>query len=397
MTYTIQSEIPQPNIDILSRRPDGTPSIIFQSAIETGDFGLVGTALPEIVNRALADAERYLALPDELDERIELLAQAQIVGLETDFERALALENFFRSPGGFVYSVNVPPGHGASVLADWLLEPESDNYRTGYCEQFATSMAVMARTVGIPSRVVLGFTPGNTLEDGRLVVRDRNAHAWVELWMPSQGWVKFDPTPRTDGANPTTADELPFRAGEHFNAAREEAPRTDPRNTPVTTAPTTPVDPDVIGEGGAEAPPFSTSPNWLIPGVVIVLLLGLAPTVKWVRRRRRLRSLEHGDVTGAWQEIVDRLTDLGVDLRASETPIEVAAWVGPAMEPLAAVYSEAAYGTGGGLPARHVVVATRSLNETESDLAREYSLFRRLAATFRLRSLLRRRRPTANR
>jgi transglutaminase-like putative cysteine protease len=390
MTYTIQSEIPQPSIDILSRRADGTPSIIFRSAIETGDFGLVGVELPTIENRGLPDAERYLELPDELDERIGLLAQAQIGGLETDFERALALEDFFRSPGGFVYSVNVPPGHGASVLADWLLEPESDNYRTGYCEQFATSMAVMARTIGIPSRVVLGFTPGNTLEDGRLVVRDRNAHAWVELWMPSQGWVKFDPTPRTDGANPTTADDLPFRAGEHFNAAREEAPRTDPRSTPVTTAPTNLVDPDLIGGGEAEASPSATSPNWLVPGLAIVLFLGLAPTVKWVRRRRRLHRLEHGDVTGAWQEIVDRLSDLGADLRASETPTEVAASVGPALESLAAVYSEAAYGPGGQLPARQVAVATRSLGETEADLAREYSMFKRVVASYRLRSLVRR-------
>ncbi len=77
------------------------------------------------------------------------------------------------------------------------------NYRTGYCEQFAASMAVLGRAIGIPSRVVWGFTPGkvDTQDNGTevITVRDNNAHAWVEMWMDGFGWVKFDPTPRGDG------------------------------------------------------------------------------------------------------------------------------------------------------------------------------------------------------
>jgi len=390
MTYTIAAEIPQPDIDILSRRADGTPSVVFRSAIETGDFGLVGTELPTIPNRRLPDAERYLELPAELDDRIELLARAQIGGLETDFERALALEDFFRAPGNFVYSIEVPPGHGASVLADWLLEPDSANYRTGYCEQFATGFAVMARTIGIPSRVVLGFTPGSTLDDGRLVVRDRNAHAWVEVWMPSQGWVKFDPTPRTDGVNPTTGDNLPFPAGAHIDAAREEAPRTQPGDLPPTTLTTIAGDAEIITGGGASADPAAGLPGWLLPLLVIAALLGLVPSLKWLRRRRRLHRLERGDVAGAWQEIVDRLSDLGADLQVSETPAEVAEWVGPVMGPLAEVYAEAAYGTGGPLPSRRLALASRSLTETEADLTRSYGIFKRIGARYRIHSLIRR-------
>jgi len=391
MAFDLRSEIPQPDIDVLSRLADGTPSSIFRSAIETGDFGGVGAELPEIVTRQLPDPDRYLALPDGLDPRIELLARAQIEGLETDFERALSLEDFFRRPGNFAYSVNIQPGHSADDLADWLLEPASENYRAGYCEQFATSLAVMARTIGIPSRVVLGFTPGNTLEDGRVVVRDRNAHAWVELWMPSQGWVKFDPTPRSDGINPTTAQELPFSASEHLAAAQAETrPRTTPGGTPTTTATTLPAEPDGVAGGGTEGEEPSGSPGWLVPAIVAGLLLGLIPGVKWTRRRRRLRRFEDGDVSAAWQEIVDRLADLDVEMHPSDTPAEVAASVGPVLAPLADVYAESTYGTGAPISSRRLATATRSLVETEEDLTREFSVFERMAARYRVRSLVRR-------
>ena len=396
MAFDLHSEIPQPSIDILSRRDDGTPSSIFRSAIETGDFGLVDTDLPEIVNRELPDVERYLQLPDGLDERIALLARAQVDGLETDFERGLSLEDFFRRPGSFAYSVAVPPGHGADDLADWLLEPSSDNYRTGYCEQFATSFAVMARTLGIPSRVVLGFTPGNTLEDGRVVVRDRNAHAWVELWMPSQGWVKFDPTPRSDGINGTTGDDLPFSASEHLAAAQAETrPRTTPGGTGTTTPTTVPTGPEIVEvpDGAVATPKPSATPGCLSPAILIAALLVIVPGVKAVRRRRRMRQFERGDVAAAWQEIVDRLADLKVDLRTSNTPAEVAAGVGSSLEPLADVYAETAYGIGAPPSARRLATATRSLTEAEETLARTHSLVERVAAMYRVRSLVKRLRP----
>ncbi len=146
--------------------------------------------------RELEDVKRFLDLPMGLDSGIRALAVETTQGLDTDFEKALALESFFRTPSIFGYSTAVRPGHSARHLAAWLLDPTSDNYRTGYCEQFSTSMAVMARTLGIPSRVVLGFSPGTLLDDGRVVVRERDSHAWVELWIPTQGWVRFDPTPR---------------------------------------------------------------------------------------------------------------------------------------------------------------------------------------------------------
>ncbi len=180
MTYTVQSFVP---------RRDFGDDFAAESEIEVGE---------------LEDAKRFLDLPIGFDPAIRALAAVVAQGLESDFEKALALEAFFRAPTILVYSTAVSPGHSARGIAAWLLDPTSDNYRIGYCEQFATAMAVMARTLGIPSRVVLGFRPGTLLEDGRVEVRDRDSHAWVELWMPSQGWVRFDPTPR-----PATFGDLP--------------------------------------------------------------------------------------------------------------------------------------------------------------------------------------------
>jgi transglutaminase-like putative cysteine protease len=389
MTYEVVSEVPVPDLNVLSRGLDGQPSVVFAGAVDDEEFGYPGDDVPQIVERELPDAEFYLELPDEMDARIRTQAREITTRLETDFERAIALENFFRTPGNFRYSTAVAPGHGATDLADWLFDPESNNYRTGYCEQFSTSMAVMARSIGIPSRVVLGFTPGTTLEDGRVVIRDRNAHAWVELWMPTQGWVRFDPTPRGDGVNPATTGEIPFDVESYLEIPAAEVPdfevtTRDPvlfRDEPL------PDIPRFAGGGGDEAVPTPTLPSWIVPTLLVGLLLfGLVPLIKWLRRRRRLHRLSEGDVAAAWREIVDRLTDLGHGPTRATTPLEFARETDPAMEPLADAYGSAVYG--GGPSDSTVAVASRSLTETEQRITTTYSPMRRLLARYSLSTLI---------
>ena len=190
-------------------------------------------ALPELREEP-PNVDVFLALPEDLDSAIAAEARLRTENLGTDFEKGLALESWFHSEA-FDYSTDIEPGHGATDLSAWLLDPESDNYHIGYCENFATAMAVMARTLDIPSRVVLGFTPGTAVpgETNQVVVRDRNAHAWVELWMPSQGWVRFDPTPRSQRDTPQTfeviEDDLGFDLTAYLDvpapdAIRGEAP-----------------------------------------------------------------------------------------------------------------------------------------------------------------------------
>jgi transglutaminase-like putative cysteine protease len=396
MNYTVVSEVPQPDIEVLSRTAEGGLSSLFAAAAEEGDF-LPGEEAAGVTpdSHTLPDRERYLSLPDDPDlGAVADLASQQVRGLESDFERAVALEAFFRDSGAFTYSVEVDPGHSAGELAAWLLDPDSPNHRTGYCEQFATSMAVMARQLDIPSRVVLGFTPGTVLDDGRIVVRDRNAHAWVEIWMPSQGWVRFDPTPRSDRINPPALADLPFDVAGYLDLPEPEVP--DLETAPLPD-PELALDeefdlglPPLAAPG--EAPvPTPEVPGWVLAAIAAGLLLfGFLPALKWARRRRRLRRLSHGDISAAWQEIVDRLSDLGAGPTFSATPAEFAVATDEAMAPLANVYGASLYGPDVDWIRRgdQVAIATRALTETEERLTTRYSLIQRVISRYRLGSLV---------
>lgn len=389
MVYTVAAEVPIPDLDVLSRTVTGGLSVVFRGAIE-GDAFEADASTGPIETRQLEDRTRFVDLPEGIDPGVRTLARSLTENLETDYERALALEAFFRTPGNFRYSTSILPGHGATDLSAWLLDAESPNFRVGYCEQFSTSMAVMARMLGIPSRVVLGFTPGTLLDDGRVVVRDRNAHAWVELWMPSQGWVRFDPTPRGDGTNPSTTAGLPFDIAPYLDVPAPERPAIDDTNTqePVLLRDEPDVPRVAVTGGGDETTTSPGLPGWLVPALLAALaLFGLIPAMKWVRRRRRLRRLSDGDVAAAWSEIVDRLSDLGDAPSASRTPHEVARATDPAMRPLADVYAESVYGPGGLAPSR-VAIASRALEDTEERLLSRYSLPRRIASQYSLTSLV---------
>ena len=387
MTYIVDSAVPLPDLEILGRLSDGAPSPVFDGAIAAGEFAFETRAIPP-AERVLPGENRYLALPDGLDTDILALASATTDGLQTDFEKALALESFFVTEGNFRYSTAILPGHTADDISEWLLDFESDNYRTGYCEQFATAMAVMARTLDIPSRVVLGFNPGTVLEDGRVVVRDRNAHAWVELWMPTQGWVRFDPTPRGDTL--ATATAMPFDVVPYFEIPEPERPVFEPTDGgpvifqddefEILNEPT-----ELPTDSGGITP---TLPGWLAPLILIAAaIFGLVPLVKSMRRRLRLRRLRHGDVAAAWEEIVDRLADLGEDLDPASTPLEFAGSIHGSLVPLAAVYGSVTYGPDPQANGAVISLAEESLSEARQGLAGRYTTGRRLLAAYRLRSL----------
>jgi hypothetical protein len=389
MSYSVDSGVPQPDLSVLGATDDGELSIVFAGAAADGVFEPEPDVdLPDAVE--LENPDRYLELPETIEPGVVTLARGQTRGLTTDFERGLALEAFFRTPGQFRYSTAIEPGLAAEDLAAWLLDPESPSYRTGYCEQFATAMAVMARQLDIPSRVILGFTPGSLLEDGRVVVRDRNAHAWVELWMPRQGWVKFDPTPRNDGINPATTSDLPFVLDAYLEIPDPERPDF----SELETSPILPfIDedpgdfPTFIGGGGDESTDTRGLPGWIIVGGIALLALFVSvPGIKWVRRRLRMRRLAAGNVSAAWREITDRLTDLGEAPEAATTPREYAVQTDDSMVPLADAYGQEVYGPRAG-PTASVAVATRSLSETEDHLTTRFSLPRRMTAWYRLRSL----------
>jgi protein-glutamine gamma-glutamyltransferase len=131
---------------------------------------------------------RYLQLP-ALDPRIAPFAQQITAKAATPFDKAVAMETYLRNKFG--YTLNLTGKPGQDPLAHFLFETKA-----GHCEYFASSMTVMLRTLGIPAREVNGFLPGDYNDlGGDYVVRASDAHSWVEVFFPGNGWVTFDPTP----------------------------------------------------------------------------------------------------------------------------------------------------------------------------------------------------------
>lgn len=131
----------------------------------------------------------YLQLPDGLDARIPKLAREITKDAKTPFDKALRIESYLRTRYG--YTLNLTGKPGQDPLAHFLFET-----RAGHCEYFASAMAVMVRTLGIPSREVNGFLPGEYNDlGGDYIVRASDAHSWVEVYFPGDGWQVFDPTP----------------------------------------------------------------------------------------------------------------------------------------------------------------------------------------------------------
>jgi hypothetical protein len=145
-------------------------------------------------------AERHLALPADFP--AELADQARLItaGVPTRYDQAIALQDWFR---GFAYDASIPAGHSQDTMVEFV------ERRRGYCEQFAGTFAALARAIGLPSRVAVGFTPGEQAADGRYHVQFKHAHAWPEIYFEGIGWVPFEPTPGRGNPAATEYTALP--------------------------------------------------------------------------------------------------------------------------------------------------------------------------------------------
>jgi transglutaminase-like putative cysteine protease len=256
-----------------------------------------------------------------VDRRVTNLARQVVQGQDTAFDRAMALQEFFTGPESrFAYSLQTAPGGSDDALVEFLTVG-----RAGYCEQFASAMAVMLRTVGVPARVAVGFTGGRD-EQGYRSVSTSDAHAWVEAWFPDIGWTTFDPTPLTDGRTVTP----PYVAEAEAEAAgpngadtatdpRDERPSATPTPAPATPEPATP---DLAAPAPAEPGP-ATWPYALLGAVALgVLALLLPAALRSRERRRRLATVNGGGpdaAAAAWAELLAESEDRGVASPPTDT------------------------------------------------------------------------------
>jgi transglutaminase-like putative cysteine protease len=173
---------------------DASTLIKADGDLVAGDVYAIVSVSPQFVLEDLEAATStepgdpiYLELPDDFPAPVNEVARVVTADAATPYEAALTLQNWFRSE--FEYSLEIQAGHSVSAIEAFLRD------RVGYSEQFAGTYAVMMRTLGIPARVAVGFTPGVDAGDQGFSVSGRDAHAWPEVWFDGLGWVPFEPTP----------------------------------------------------------------------------------------------------------------------------------------------------------------------------------------------------------
>lgn len=254
------------------------------------------------------------------------LAEQHTAGRTTAYGKAVALQNWFTRTGHFTYSLNAGQGAGPTALAQFLTKT-----KRGSCQQFAFGMAVLARLLGIPARVVVGFTQGTFVGNQTWQVTTSDAHAWPELYFTGVGWLRFEPTPpnlagpagQGTATIPAYTQPQPFAGG--------IAPHTRQNTTHPAPAATNSAGAKLPGKLGNIAPsagagsaskPAGSAP---IAALVIALLAVMlaTPRVSWVlsRRWRWRKAHDHASRAHvAWRELRDDLTDHRIACRASESP-----------------------------------------------------------------------------
>jgi transglutaminase-like putative cysteine protease len=307
-----------------------------------------------------SEMQQYTTLPKDFPSDVRTKALEITEGHDTTFDRARALEQFFLDPAeGFNYSLDVDLGPDAqtqSAIQEFLQS------RTGFCVQFAGSFAAMARAAGLPARVAVGYTPG--LYDstaGVYRVTSEDAHAWAEVWLAGLGWTRFEPTPASDlpgGSRLPGRGPAPALSGSATPTPATNAPASPPTTPGQSPSPGNPAEVAIDPPGATdERDGFSLS--WI---VVIALLMGavagagvVSAAIVIVKRRRRDRRRSRQDpaaaITGAWEEVLDRLGEAGVERVPARTPLELASHasaqlppgVGPALQQLAEAYTATRY------------------------------------------------------
>ncbi len=253
------------------------------------------------------DRDLTTHLPDEVSRRVRDLAHQVTDAAPTPGAKAQALEAYLRSD---VFTYSTAPatgtGDGLATIDDFLFRS-----RTGYCEQYAGAMAILARELGIPSRMAVGFVPG-TQEDDGWAVTARDLHTWPELWLDGLGWVAFEPTPSRGGTpdggagDPSEPEATATpTAGTAEPSPVPSVPTQEPTAAQPSTPPTLPALPANLG-----------LLPWVLAGLGLLLLVAaavLAPRLLR-SRRRSLRLAGTGDARvdtlAAWEEVREVVSDL---------------------------------------------------------------------------------------
>lgn len=298
------------------------------------------SATDGLVSRGLTD------LPAGLPSALRNLALETTREAPTRYDKAVALQRWFRETGGFEYSLSRQPGTGAGDLVSFLRD------RTGYCEQYAATMALMSRTLDIPARVAVGFLGPQRVRAQTWEYSTHDLHAWPELYFSGSGWVRFEPTPagRVQRAPSWTLREAPVP---------DRTPDVPATNGPSADTPTRGTNDLTTGDEAAGALTTAGdagSGRIVSPAVAAAtaLLICLLAGPRMIRARRRARRLNAGPEL-AWAELRDTALDLGLAWPDHRTPRHTRDWLVSRCSPIGDVTEEER-------PPREVGMAAEPLN-----------------------------------
>ena len=307
--------------------------------LEEGDVFDIVSASPRYSAATLSGATSnnpgdsiYFDLPDDFPTSVAQMTREVTAGATSNYEIALTLQNWMRNE--FEYSLEIQEGHGNNEIEAFLRN------RVGYCEQFAGTYAAMMRSIGVPARVAVGFTPGTNDGIGNYSVLGRNAHAWPEVWFDDIGWVPFEPTPGRGAPNAQDYTGIEQQQDDGPNGGAEAGPTTTAAPAPNTTivdengvpVPTTlPAAPVPVPQEPPTAPATPVAPvedgrsiPWGQLGIVALVgfLLALPALIR--RIRRAAISSPEDRLTHLWARATSSLGAIGLRYRPDLTPMEAA-------------------------------------------------------------------------
>ncbi|MBJ6616988.1 DUF3488 and transglutaminase-like domain-containing protein [Streptomyces sp. I4(2020)] len=271
----------------------------------------------------------YTDLPDSLPSVVAETARDVTDGAKSDYDRAVMLQDWFTLSGDFQYDTDVEVGSGSQAIARFL-----ENKR-GFCVHYSFAMASMARSLGIPARIAVGFAPGTPQADGTVSVAMRDAHAWPELYFEGVGWTRFEPTP-TRGSTPDytvqdvedngPADPARPSQAEPADPSAQPSQSTDCRADGSDPGSCESESPQAALPAGGDGPKWHVVLLWALAGL-LVTALPLSPML-WRTRMRAVRLGGHGRteedvaprVLAAWEELTDTAWDHGIVPDESLTP-----------------------------------------------------------------------------
>jgi hypothetical protein len=264
---------------------------------------------------------RLTQLPRDMPSIVARTARDWTRGAATPFDKAIAIQNRLRN-GDFTYTTKVQDTIGDSTgvrsVAAFLEQ------RAGYCVHFASTMAVLARDLGIPARVAVGFTAGQKQADGSHLIKTHDSHAWPELYFAGVGWVAFEPTPAgTRTPTPGFTENAGVPTGDPTSTAGPSS-TASPTSTGSRTGAPEPRGPSrgsvrggALAIGGRQLPLL---PVGIALGVLVIALIPLMART-WIRRERwRRATTPVGLAAATWDELLDTMLDYGYEWPASDPP-----------------------------------------------------------------------------